>query len=444
MVREKNLIEAFQTLVVGGGMITADVLLPCLYHLQRHHAIGEITVCSLSTGPLRALAGNREIREAFPDRSFIAQPPLAQPPESTHPDLFDRLISKMAARQLVVVAVPDQMHYPIVMRALKGDQHVLCVKPLVLTHAHAIEIQREARDRGLFVGVEYHKRFDRRALMARRDYRAGRFGQFVFGEARLIEPYSYRMSNFQNWFTTDMTDPFTYVGCHYVDLVFFITGLRPTEVSLAGVRGKFPNGNEGFLWSHGRVRWENGALLSVANGLGYPDLAAGSNDQGMVLYCEGEGKSGMIRHDDHNRGVSHAYLEGIGPGGSHFNYASPDFFRLVPWDGEGLRPVGYGFDSIEAIVETARRVENAAEGCSAAEGLVARQRILQDVDSKGLIATPANSSINELVVEAARMSILKDGLPVSITYESESACVQPRSARATPPGNFPTQGREQK
>ena len=87
--------RGFQTLVVGGGMITADLLLPCLYHLQRLHAISEITVCSLSTGPLRALADNREIREAFPDSSFIAQPPFSEPPESSHPDLFERLISEM-------------------------------------------------------------------------------------------------------------------------------------------------------------------------------------------------------------------------------------------------------------------------------------------------------------------------------------------------------------
>ena len=46
------------------------------------------------------------------------------------------------------------------------------------------------------------------------------------GEAKLIEPYYYRHSNFQNWFTCDKTDPFVYVGCHYVDLVYFITGLQ--------------------------------------------------------------------------------------------------------------------------------------------------------------------------------------------------------------------------
>jgi predicted dehydrogenase len=245
-----------------------------LYQLQRRKVVGEITVCALASGPLRALAENAEIRSAFPGSTFIAQPGLATPSERQHPELFGELIARMPPRQLVVVAVPDQLHYSVVMEALRGNQHVLCVKPLVLKHAQALEIEEEARARGLFVGVEYHKRFDRRSLVARRDYRQGRFGEFALGEAKLMEPYYYRHSNFQNWFLTNMTDPFTYIGCHYIDLVYFITGLRPVEVSVAGVRRSFPNGKEGFLWSVGRVRWENGALLSVTNGLGYPDLAA--------------------------------------------------------------------------------------------------------------------------------------------------------------------------
>jgi predicted dehydrogenase len=340
--------------------------------------------------------------------------------------LFGELIARMPPRQLVAVAVPDPLHYSVVMQALRGNQHVLCVKPLVLKHAQALEIEAEARARGLFVGVEYHKRFDRRSLVARRDYRRGCFGDFALGEARLMEPYYYRHSNFQNWFLTNMTDPFTYIGCHYVDLVYFITGLRPVEVSLAGVRRNFPNGQEGFLWSAGRVRWENGALLSVTNGLGYPDLAAGSNDQGLLLYCEGSGRTGMIRHDDHDRGVSYAYLDGIGPGGSHFNYVSPDFFRLVPWEGEGLRPVGYGFDSIEAIVGSVLRVESAGEGLAESQSLEARRSAARVIDETGIIATPLNSSINELVVEAARMSILADGQPALIEGQGAAARVRLR------------------
>jgi len=416
----QNAPEMTQVLVVGGGMITADLILPSLYHLQRLGRIGEITVCALGSGPLRALADNREIRVAFPGSTFVAQPPLSTPPDAAREELYPALVAKLPPRHVVFVAVPDQLHYGVIMRALRADQHVLCVKPLALSHGQAREIGEEARARGLFVGVEYHKRFDRRSLLARRDYRAGRFGEFTFGEARLIEPWSYRHSNFQNWFLPEATDPFAYVGCHYVDLVHFITGLRPAEVSLAGVRRRFPNGNEGFLWSLGSVRWENGALLSVSNGLGYPDRAAGSNDQGLVMYCEGPDASGMILHDDHHRGVSYSYLEEMVPGGAHYNYVSPDFFRLVPWEGEGLRPVGYGYDSIEALVGTVHRVETAGAGLTATAAQEARVRALRAVDEAGIIATPANSSVNELAVEAGRLSILNGGRPARIDYAGPS------------------------
>ena len=65
------------------------------------------------------------------------------------------------------------------------------------------------------------------------------------------------------------------------------------------------------------------------------------------------------------------------------------------------------------------RVEAGAEGLGEKESLEKRQSLIRDVDAKGIIATPANSSINELVVEAARMSILADGLPVRIVYGDE-------------------------
>ena len=77
-------------------------------------------------------------------------------------------------------------------------------------------------------------------------------------------------SNFQNWFTRENSDAFTYIGCHYVDLVAFITGLRPAAVSVFGIRDRFPNGNEGYLWTDARVIWNNGACLNVQNALGFP------------------------------------------------------------------------------------------------------------------------------------------------------------------------------
>ncbi len=403
--------------IVGGGMITNDLLLPSLYHLQRTGVVGGISVCALDNPPLKMLKESRDLQHSFPGQDFTPFPSLDESPNKKFPDLFKEVIARMPPRQVVVVAVPDQFHYPVLMEALYNNQHVLCVKPLVLKYEQTVEIEKLAYGKGLFVGVEYHKRFDRRSLIARREYRLGRFGSFAMGEAKMIEPYFYRFSNFQNWFTTDQTDPFVYVGCHYVDLVWFITGLKPVEVSVSGVRGKFPNGKEGYMWANGRVRYENGAILSVTDGLGYPDDAAGSNDQCLHMFCEGEDKSGLISHDDQFRGVEHSYLDPIGCGGSRHNYINPDFYRLIPWEGSGYKPVGYGFDSVAATLNAVFMIEDEVAELTEEESLEKRRAIIKAADEKGLIATPANSYVNELLVEAARLSILNDGDMVKIIYD---------------------------
>jgi len=415
-MKNLNTTYAIDIVIVGGGMITYDLLLPSVYHLQRTGYVNKINVCALDSAPLKALKNSKEITEAFPGQDFIAHPSINEPEENKFPDLYKKVIAEMKPRQMVIVAMPDQFHYTVVMEALKNDQHVLCVKPLVLKYEQSVEIEKIAFNKGLFVGVEYHKRFDRRSLMAKRSFELKQFGEFVMGEAKLIEPYYYRLSNFQNWFTCDNTDPFVYIGCHYVDLVYFITGLKPVEVSVSGIKGKFPNGNEGYLWANGRIRFENNALFSVIDGLGYPDDAAGSNDQSLQMFFEGDKKTGMIKHNDQFRGVEHSYLEGIGCGGSHFNYVSPDFYKLIPWEEEGYKPVGYGFDSVSASVTAAYQIEKEVSGMSDPDSLVKRQEIIKKIDKKGIIATPANSFINELVVEAARISILNDGDIVNIFY----------------------------
>ena len=404
--------KSIDVTIVGGGMITKDLILPSIYQLQRNGIVGKIDVCALNNPPLKDLRECEVISESFPGQEFTPHPSLDESPDSNFPELYKEILGGMKPRQAVVVAMPDQLHYQVITEALKADQHVLSVKPLVLNYEQAEEIKKTAFSKGLFVGVEYHKRFDRRSLEARKRYGDGEFGEFKIGEAKLIEPYLYRHSNFQNWFTTDKTDPFTYIGCHYVDLVYFITGLKPVELSVSGVKGHFPNGNEGYMWANGRVRFENGALLSVTNGLGYPDEGAGSNDQGMVLYCEGDDCGGLIKHNDQFRGVSHSYVKNGGVGGSMFNYINPDFFRLVPWEGNGARAVGYGFESIAANIGAMQGIENQEN----AEDISIRQKEIERIDKKGIIATPANSYINELVVEATRKSIEHDGETVKILY----------------------------
>lgn len=404
----------FDVLVIGAGMIVHDQILPSLYHLERLGQIGEIHIVATSASRMRLLVNDR-FQQAFPGQNFAAHPALDDPQAAAQPDRWRAAIAALRPQSLVVVATPDHTHDEMVRAALAHQQHVLCVKPLVHRYDQVEAIAKTAHERGLLVVAEYHKRFDRRALEARRRYREGHFGEFACGQARMIESYYYRFSNFQHWFTKEQTDAFVYVGCHYVDLVYFITGLRPIEVSARGVERAFPNGNIAYMWANGRVVFENGAILSVNGGLGYPDRSAGPNDQGLTMYCEGNDCGGLIEHNDQFRGVGHGYVDD--QLGSHFRHVNPDYFRLVPWHGTGLKPVGYGYDSIEAAVQAAQALNTCGGAPDTPDALRSRLAKLAEIDRQGLLATPTNSFINELVIEAARRSIQSGGVPLRIEYD---------------------------
>ena len=270
--------------------------------------------------------------------------------------------------------------------------------------AQAAEIEREARERGLLVGVEYHKRFDDRSLMARARYRAGLFGEFKLGTACLLEKWYYRHSNFQNWCTTENSDAFTYIGCHYVDLVHFITGLLPASVSVYGIRDTYPNGNEGYLWTDARVIWNNGACLNVQNALGFPDAAPGTNTQGLTMYCAGREQGGWLSHSDQYRGLQYCQID------SGYSEPSPDYFQYIDLGGPGLTVVGYGYRSIEYIAQRALELLD--------RDLSDRRALLRQWDAAGVMATPANSAFNDFLIEAARESILNGGRTVEVKGQS--------------------------
>ncbi|MBL0157414.1 MAG: Gfo/Idh/MocA family oxidoreductase [Bryobacterales bacterium] len=380
-----------QVTLIGGGMIAHDQILPTLFHMQRLGRIGELQVCDRRPESLERLAAAPNLVRAFPGQSFV---PRTEP--------FADVIGALPAEQLVVVAVPDAAHYDVVMTALRHQQHVLCVKPLVLTVAQSLDIEKEAGARGLMVGIEYHKRFDDRSLMARRRYQSGLFGEFKLGTACLLEKWYYRYSNFQNWFTCDASDAFTYIGCHYVDLVAFITGLTPAAISVYGIRDKFPNGNEGWLWTDARVIWNNGACLNVQNALGFPDAGPGSNTQSLTMYCSNGQVGAWLNHSDDYRGLQYCYTENPGgDGATTYSEPSPDYFQYQDLGGPGLTPVGYGYRSVAYIAERALELQGLAKD--------ARTALLNQWDAAGVMATPVNSRYNEAVVEGARKSIQQDG-----------------------------------
>jgi hypothetical protein len=122
-----------------------------------------------------------------------------------------------------------------------------------------------------------------------------------------------------------------------------------------------------------------------------------------MYFSQGD-RGGWLEHNDHYRGLAYCYVERpAGEGATTYAEPSPDYFQYVDLGGPGLTPVGYGYRSVEFLVERALELE------SGPRSLEERRALLAEWDRQAVMATPANSRFNELVVEAARKSIQNAG-----------------------------------
>jgi hypothetical protein len=131
------------------------------------------------TYSLKSLKNSRGMQEAFPGR-ISKHFPQYRSLRTGFPELYKDVIAGMKPGQMVIVAMPDQLHYLLLWR-LSLMISMYCVLSPVLKYDQSMRSRRQHLKRS-FVG-EYHKRFDRRSLMVR-SCELKQFSEFVMGEAK--------------------------------------------------------------------------------------------------------------------------------------------------------------------------------------------------------------------------------------------------------------------
>lgn len=402
--------------IFGAGMITQLQLGPSLLQGKRIGHVGPLSVINPSARTLHSLVDSDSLAEHFPDVSFDE----AWDAETNSPGEDDRTracmeqiekITRGKPGGLVMIATPEHTHADIVMHALSCGQNVAVVKPLALSKNEWSQIKEEAYKRGLLVLVEYHKLEELRYLVARDRYNEGAFGEFTAALATMIEDDSYLDSGFGKWF--NKTNPFVYVGCHYFGIVNFITGQKAVEVTVTpGADITFSNGVTCAGFTTGVIKYENGATLTVLNGIGIPEKGAPNNDQGLKLL----GTGGAILYNDAFRGMEHTYREDWeGTNGRPHRYLG-DYWQMVTWEGKGKRPIGYGYRQVDNMVQTVRYLEALSMGLEGEERLQARQKFIEEIDALPFLAAAGSDMVREeaLINEAAFASLKEGGGPVRI------------------------------
>ncbi len=402
--------------VVGSGMIMEDQNGPALAQLVRRGVLGQVHIAAQGSASLRRLLGLPWWRERFPDlpeRWVRTYPPLETDERARRSDFYREMYRALPAGSIVLIAVPDSVHEQLILEALEAGFHVLTVKSLCTSYAGTRRIRDLAREKGLFVGIDFHKRWDYRALIAHAHWKEGYYGVPQAARATMIEADSYIRSGspFEKHFGPESSDPATYVGCHYIDQFGWLTGLRPKQVVVNGVLGQFESGKRCYSWAATQLTFDH-CVLQVINGLQHAGDHRGRNHQGLEIwgYNPKDSRGTYFCHLDNLRGMDYVYCRDHHPGRP--TDAGSDYVGFIPCsDGSpGQEMVGYGWRAIESLIRTAIRVQERGP-------LAARQELLAEIDAADLIPTAANTAYLGLVYQAMRESIVEQGMPVVIDYD---------------------------
>ncbi len=146
-------------------------------------------------------------------------------------DLESELSALCATRSFdaAIVAVPDDLHAAALRALIKAQVPSLVVKPFVPTMAEARDLLLLQREHRVYGAVEFHKRFDESNVYAKK-----LIARSGLGDIRYISvAYSQRLTiptvAFRDW--AHRTNIFQYLGVHYVDLVYFLTGFLPVRLT---------------------------------------------------------------------------------------------------------------------------------------------------------------------------------------------------------------------
>jgi predicted dehydrogenase len=126
----------------------------------------------------------------------------------------------------VYVATPVALHAAQTIASLRAGAHVLCEKPMALTHADALEMVAAARETGRTLGIAYYRRMYPKIERARGLIEAGAIGRPVFAEVT-NHYWFYPADGFRAWLVDPKlagNGPLRDIASHRIDVLAWLFG----------------------------------------------------------------------------------------------------------------------------------------------------------------------------------------------------------------------------
>jgi len=195
--------------------------------------VADIQVRLVAVGTRSEKRGTAEkIRNWWLEDMPAETAPMAHYGEKVWEDIIER-----HKPDVLFVATPDHLHYEPTIYALEDGLHVITEKPMCLRSVEADRIIALAAEKGLIVAVDMHKRYDPfvRDLFLNC---VPRYDTIFRVRAALEEPLEVSTEIFA-W--AEQSNPFAYVGCHWLDVVAHYLNVEPQAVYATGEKNLLVN-----------------------------------------------------------------------------------------------------------------------------------------------------------------------------------------------------------
>jgi predicted dehydrogenase len=397
--------------LVGAGMFGGDVHARAFADLQLNGIAGQLSRAGLDRwsrdlAPVQfelVAVATRSESSALRAQAAFKAATGGEPRIFFGEEPWNDLLRDIPDLDVIAVATPDHLHTPVILKALEAAVHVLTEKPMCLAIDEADQIIELATSKDRIVAVDMHKRYDPDHLRIRDDIK-NRIGDPLYGLAVLEEPLEVSTSTFK-W--VEQSDPFSYVGPHWTDLIYHYYGSKPVSLTAVGQKKRLiREGINAFDAVQVRVDFENGMSISFHNNWITPPDFEGPVNQGHEIV----GADGKVESDQQYRGFRF-WSQGKGSRTSNNHFTR----EVVRPDGSRAY-VGYGVDSLIA-------------------GLVAicRMKFLNETREAvaGIYPTAEEARITVAIVHAARIvrdlnfSYLQQGkgAPVSARFGADGITI---------------------
>jgi predicted dehydrogenase len=333
--------NVIQIALVGAGMFGGDVHARAYADLQRAGISPQLGRLGLDRwardfAPIRfqlAAVAARTEKSARRARDNFKRWTGHAPKAFAGPKPWRDILRDFPGLDVLAVATPDPLHAEVILAALQAGVHVLTEKPMCLDISEADRIIALAQKKQRIVAVDMHKRYDPDHLRIREEIKR-RIGEPLYGTAYLEEPLQVSTRTFK-W--VEQSDPFSYVGTHWVDLIYHYYRSKPVSLTAVGQKKRLArDGINAYDAVQVRVDFANGMSINFHNNWITPPDFEGPVNQGHEIV----GADGKIESDQQYRGLRW-WNRG---GGSRT--ANTHFTRDVKRPDGSPACIGYGVDSL--------------------------------------------------------------------------------------------------